>query len=66
MKTKRDEFTEFSIRVPKKLDELICKDAETNKCSKNLQVNVILEKHYGVTGSKNSIKIKHLKSFSTE
>lgn len=51
MKKKPVEYTQFSIRVPKDLDALIQEDADENKRSKNLQVNVVLEKHYS-TGMK--------------
>lgn len=46
MRKKPVEYTQFSIRVPKNLDALIQEDADENKRSKNLQVNVVLEKHY--------------------
>lgn len=43
---KEKEFNEFSIRVPQRLFEKICRDAEASKRSRNSQVNVILEDYY--------------------
>ena len=43
----KNEFKEFSIRIPVELDELIQRDAQQNKRSKSKQVNFVLEEHYG-------------------
>ena len=46
MKFDKTKFNEFSIRVPEELTELIQKDAELLKRSRNMQVVAILEDYY--------------------
>ena len=46
MSKSKEEFKEFSIRVPVEIIELLEEDGRTNKRSRSKQVNYVLEKHY--------------------
>lgn len=56
MQNQKNDFKEFSIRVPADLDVLIQEDAAQNKRSKSKQVNFVLEDYYAEKLAKDSVK----------